>query len=1565
MDKTPKKDYKFIGMILPGGIPGNTPREVIFSVCFNINKYCSDFETENANGTPMDVNSIQTNYDKFYKALKELRYFFNSPEKVKFKINSAVPKKITHSSNPFEFYNNTEEPLNDDEYKQIKKDLWNQIFPSKQLRNSSRINKVNIGSPALLIPPNSAEVKLMNSSVDANEFRNLILSADFNEQDIALNKKLSAINEFGKQNETLAKVEKIKFLTDISKKMGGENDKSVNDNYKKAMSFFSDKKEIDSEVFNKNISDIDILLNISDKITDAYIAGESIDIDEVINNFNAISNEPVLLRLMGLVKDFKITLNDNFDIEKNSSFFIEINNESDDIKFMPTPVVFTKYVINSSNKYAFLIKHADTSHFADSILKSKGSSLISYDQVAKVQQNLEAAKKVKNGQDVADGGNKESLTRGILFTNEKIDEIIKPVDIVQRDDQGNILTDKDGNEMFIEKESLTDEHFTRGHRVAAKINGGNLYSLTSRNVELRLKEQKNLIYHFGTFEGCIHFDAPVAYMQDGEVQSTTSNVLFEYSGELLKLKSAFSKANKVDKATQTLNNHEYHHDSGLFKSQARFKDNISFYYFPKLEIPQDDNTYLSCLYGIPENFNKDFAPRLRFGQKYTFTVYQEYLNGWGLPIAPPKKSLQVSLEEITSQAESNYFPIPILFRPLENKKQLQLYHRKKVYDDLTMPIAERASLDHLIVRSDDGEDSRQIVEERHILPPKIDLEPAFWYGLLSEPLMDSKESFLVKRRANCPFLDKDDYDAVDSKGNHKKCPEDCSVYCGGTQMKDHYPEKHIHPNFLTDPTINGFCFKLFWDKDFNKPLSSSENIMKYDGTLGLKPQSVLLRALGASKETFVNDNNGKEVIEVCVKKGAQVYAQLCNEIIESSDNTKNKNVLLNGWWMDVPELRSKHNFLNKITSSLKSEVDEANKCIDDRNQPKQIILTHAVKEPLIIPQIISLSSTPNDHKLIEHIGDWLKKKDFLVYKLDKNIVAERIDKDSLQPLINSSFTRIELTSHFERLDAIKKIEFLKDIIPTGALQIWMRKEEFIDDPNQIVLSTKSVTNHLPYEAVVPFSSSQNIFNLEYKIEFSIAIMNQLKNLKNVVDINTINDAFRSLTTSLVLAYDFKTTKFEEREYYLKNISKFKGFFSDQKLLDTTNSSALQQLEEYALPKLNAVMKNLDKDSDLRFKIIVLNNKQPGKPDVAYAVTTVQENRKQPERRKTVPIQKGNIVTIYLKRGRLTSGKDERVGVIIDADSLYNKIFKDNDLISKAGRDIVSDKFSNRSQYLQYGDIIIPQQNDFKAEYDNELGIYHYLPQFDIEKQLWKFEVELNIITIDGHQLHNPFINFSIFHYQPFSINYNDKNNPSLLELKNDCRLSDIESSTWCYLLPERKLSVFFDKPNWLFDKWGNVDLTISFDYESLHHFNYFDDKTNEDKWKVRSNFILTVQGSHDKLIWYPVNSLVDNNDPKPKWGFHHSLITSELIRKREDNKAQIIASKKLKFEKWSNPDEDGNELPKTNNSTKYSHFRVRFVEVEWFNENTIEDFEKENSSLLATDILDNEGMRIRYVELIY
>lgn len=1538
------KKYKFTCMVMPGGIPGKTKgnneansRELIVSVCFNINRYCENFVKEE-NGIPHSESMIKANYLAFAKSLIK----FQEPLKnlsFEFDIADALEKQPEQAKYPFEFFlqNQAQNKPDFKEYEITRMELWRKIFNLKE-NTGSTIQTLNSEN--------------FHPSCDVKQYRNIVPDKLFDDNDMvplsffSLNEKqtIARLKESTQEQEVLKRLRYINEFGNnrikVSRSELDEFRRRIYDN-KAVQSFLKSESDSTKEYYAEE------LLDPARSLYKLYMKSDSLEIDEIVHSFSKIADDPILARLMGLIIDYKLTFSEPvpvggyFKIAVKSFQFYNGDEIGEEVLILRTPIKH----ITSKNKHAYIVhnQNIESRFFENTFLKKDGVVLQTVDTVSKILKQEDYRKRIKAGQSYSTSDMLDALTRGILFTHKNLNEIIKPVDIVSENKDGvidTVITDPDKQLV------VGEEHCTRGHRVAIKYNE-HLYPLTTRKVKIEKAKSGKIIYLNENVASCIHFDAPTGYMENGDVKSATTNVLFEYTGELLKLKTAFAKAynpKKMDHAAESIKNCD---DDGLKKAESRWGLVVDFYSYPIRKAAKDSIAQYHFFYDIPGFFKKGYTPQLRFNNEYRFLLHQEYLNGWGLPFRNENKDdLQLTIEDFSDI----YMSDSITFLSAENKKAPILVHKRPVDEELGNKLTEKPSLEHLVVRSNSGTDKKQSIDERHILPPKIDIETGFWHGLLSPSFLSPAQSFDLKTRSNCPFTDAEDRNSIENK--KKKCPECGKMgYCGGTQLMKNYTSSFTPP-FLTDPTVEGASIQLFyeWREDKKIAREGLPQKISYNGKRGIATKSYLLRANGSATESLMFKKTIGNSLEFRLKKGAQLYAEITNQLNEEGENHLKMGVWVRQFksvFENHVHFASFYKDKKNLTTSEKSlENSVLNEILRLSNVPKIIRLTHAVKEPLITPKVLKLTSIPKDHKFIEHINDWLKEKEYQSYKLGVNIIANRIDKNNLnKSLLGSSYTQIDLIAHFERLDAIRKIEFLEDLIPTGALELWMRKEEYIDNPDQIVLPAKSETNHFPDQPVLCFTNPNNKFNFEYKIEFSNEIMNQLKSIKNIEDINDISDVFRSLITKLNLQYDFKTTKFEEREYYLKDISKFIGFFTDKKLNDNEDLKEIAKLEEFVLPKIKDVMSGLDKGSLLRFKVLVLNNSQPTKPNVAFAVTTIQEKRSSPSSKKTVSTQKGNIVTIYLKRGRLSSGKDERVGVIVDADSLYNKLYKDNELISKAGRDIVSDRYSNRSQYLQYGDIIVPENNEYKADFDNELGIYHFLPKFDIEKQMWKFEVELDIKTADGKQLHNPFINFSLVHFQPFSINYNDKTaDATMLELKNDCRISDVENSTWCYLLPERKLSVHFDKPGF-FEKYGNVNLTITFDHESLHHF-----QKGEDKWAIRSNFVVTVEGTNDGYIWYPVKSRIsvkESEKDEVKWKFYHRLLNQDIIDRQEN-----IASLSFEFETKQEPDNNKNNL-------KFDRFRVRFVEVEWFDEKEL------NEEFFENDPIDTENMRVRYVELFY
>lgn len=1539
----------FLGMILPNGLTSiatNGDHVLSVSVCFFINKFFAGFDTAGKT-----VQAIEAQYQQFYDRVHLINKLLYTKS-----TSLTITASFGSDPNPVVFT-----PLPDETGKELRDLLWDALFPStyntvtasgqtvaaqKEVDASSRVKAVDPGQISNLFD----EPRLLFSNTAFLK----VLEAIPSDRGLLLTQLLNDFDPFGKDHPLAQQLEKFVEHSKANSKLALLDLYSFIARYNPEALTVLDNIQTAERINRTEATQAVGILQDTRKL---YVSNlqSKIDVDEIIHSFSALSNEPALMRIAGLVRDFNITLPkrllNRFPINFKLSFSVAnptwplvppqtgaVSNIQTDILIRPTSIRGVEH----AGMFAYLVdkkpvvkktrrelnkKSADTStetnaedYYSNSLLRADGARLIRYDKMAQEFANASAVKKYLEGELNLQAAIAESLTRGILYTNSNLPAIIKPAEIPDIDD---------GLKTFI----YSEDYLTRGHRVAAVINKKEFYSITSRRLELKLPGSHEPFLIKDHHEGCIHFDAPTAYMENGKVKSQTSDVLFVYPGELLKLKSVFSRATFRSKAEKA----QYAHDDGMHKSVERFKQVLAFLRFPdaKIDPKEVPNTVkLICTYNFPAYFTKSRSPKLRFtkfdkGPWYTFVISCEYLNGWGLPMKAARKfDRQLSLEDVVGlETLEKVSPEPILFSPLENKKPVQLFHRAEVKEDESIPIEARQALESLVVRNDVNETG----SSRHVLPERIAFEHAHWYDLFTDlPVEDSNR---WRNKYNCPFTDRENYDAEVKNYPGGCCPQDCHKFCEATTMAAFYPDEHITPNYIADPSVIGFEAKFYWDKDCTLRIATKQVICKFGGKRGLAPESYRLELPAGFDKFDVRNNEPNQVLEVFLKKGMHVYAEFSNLIAPEYAHQ-----LKDAWWRDQG-------------FQLPDDLFAG----DYQNGFKRVSMIRAVNEPVIKPSIVHFYSTPANAYQYSHVDKWtaIKYKDFSIAR--GNIVVSRVathDGDERQ-----ASTKIEtnFVAQFERLDAYElynrnNVRFLPGVTPTGTLELWMRKEEYVDDPNEFVKDPGATgPNHSPERPVVEFSSDENIPFLEHRIEFDNDVLYQLKLASNNHALLKNDDLYRDVESGATLRFDCKSTKFEERRYRLRNGSKYKSYFSGGKEED------------------------FYRESD-EFAVLVLNNNPPAKPDVAFAITTISAERKK-EHDKVTKSQRGNIVTVYLKRGRLTSGKDERVGVVINDGSPYSRAFLANNFVSKVGSDIVSDAFSPGTDLLvpanikyQFGD---DSENEYEAMYEPDLGLglVHYLPKFDIEKQLWKFEVEFDIGVPDTDpnkalkRLHNPFVNLALVHYQPLSVNYNgNTTNLTLDDIKKDCRLSVVEMAVWCYLLPDRSVSVYFDKPGHSWWPWGHsfgeVSLTVTYDYESLHHSAMFVPPNNE-KPLLRSNFIMSVEGSNDGVAWYPMASQVLTPWDNKPWQFMHPVLSEDKTEIKSGK-----AERTIRFSRVSVPDEAIAQGLKAH-PTKFSRFRVRFLEVEWFTQEEWKDIYAANMDLMKNEMLENEGFRVRYVELFY
>lgn len=1625
----------FMATVVPNGYTktGN----LSFSVCIDINHNNAELESE------------EGRY-KFYKSFIMLPYILHDA-----KVQVTL---INNGETPVNFENiqlSNATYFNGKNVEDIRKDLWERLFKAPSIRDTDNLkdvensaffaaNAITQTSPFFSAvasekkngtPLTSIKIESMRSS-NANieeiskkmesdaAFQHQVahtegVKAHFNNSSATANKIDTQLASFGKTAKGMAeayKLERDKFIDTIAQTNTGIN---------KSANMFDIMGKWDS--YYSNITRDEFIVN-------AYMF-YGIDINEIICTYSRISHHLPVMRILNLISDFEIPITSNYSKWDEFAIKIEFGKEVN-AQFLcyETQIVKTEVKrTGNAPKTGYLVKPYAKTRFKNSILLHDSNTYLLNFDITGQEYKIKALKeKTPNATANIAGAFHDSFTRGIIYNRRDLPEIITPL----------------GSQGV----KIYEEHIVMGNRVAMKeINEHKWVSITKRSTRFEYGEHTYEIND--QEEASIHFDHITNDFNDqtGQMEYKTSEALFEFKGELLTLNTIFSRA----KASENDPEEETVQDPSLENSDKRIKSCLLFDYFPFKNKALFKR--LRIKYGLPTKIDKGeknpTLPKLTFGNSYGFVVYNQYKNGWGIPLFTESNDNRVSIFDLINDPGTafvqNYFP----FKRLENAKPVLLFPQNEIKEEApgskeSVPLSDRESINHLIVRNEgpiiagDTEPSVKIIPAtRHVLPARISLEHAYWYGLLFK--MQGNDRWNWKCRYNCSFKN-----ASEFKGH---CEEGCKEYCGGTAMKANYPKqiRCDEVNYIPDPVVDGFTIQLFWDKDctsnyyicsgsgeavFQKAredcspgsidnyrvnsytmhlIAGKQDIAQTKGTPETSSQVEDNLECLPIQHAYISVENSKSVLKIILKPGMTAYARVFNH---TADQLK-KSLFGHDYWINQLIQKDKE---NKLTAE-----EYGDPWNDPKNPPLKIQVTHAVQKPIVDPRIYFLSSHEAEPSMeiknstgygnIEHVVKWIqeykktelhedvkahyeylgnyidemnrRKADPTAAKdnLDKCVIGLRPEKDTLNKSTKgSTLMNIEIVARIERLDAVHENLFLQEAIPTGELELWMRKEEFIDNPGYLVLDPSrggdkkddAILNHIPDEPVLPFYveedndekkrgnnskvsivyNEKNEFSVDNKIAFTASILKQLKTPLSANDLadcdiqhlqkDTIKNPFTHTISRFNLLLDAKTTKFEEREYYIRNYTKYRGYFTD-KPRGASDADAKADTDTYSRPKATDVKLISNTQLSARFKAILLNNDNPSKPEVQYAVTTIAETRTE-NRHTTTSKQRGNIVTVYLKRGRLTSGKDERVGIFIYyTGGRYFSVLNNPGLISKVGRDIISDLKGPRNQYLLEDQIVIPDvdENVYDARFDKELGMYHFLPQFDIDKQLWKFEVHFNIKDADGCEMHNPFIQLSMVHYQPFSINYARNTVSTLKEMKQDCRLSEIEVSTWCHLLPERNVLAVFSKPFLYFGK-VELEITLSCDTDSLnfHQNNIKDVIEGKEIPQLRSNFIIAIEGSNDRQIWVPLPSAKSGTTNPTSKKLIHPLLNSTTRYGRTINEKIALTCKRYDNEK-----------------NRYSHFRARILEVEWFEPENWENISK----TIEGDVLNNANLRIRYVELVY
>lgn len=1109
----------------------------------------------------------------------------------------------------------------------------------------------------------------------------------------------------------------------------------------------------------------------------------------------------------------------------------------------------------------------------------------------------------------------------------------------------------------IDLDCFYEHTLTKGYSVAIESDSKSevsLVSLTRRREFLTVHQsgtvtvtEDDAIYH-GTVSGDSLMNAmqPISGTGESPAVLVTDNTLFTWLGTTLGLKDANQGHESDEESNDDSNVDDVDLDSRVLSDRtATIFETDNFPFLKRRNFNAAGSTHYFLNYGID---TRKKLPRLLFSrmQDYRFLFYAQYINGWQLPlrdeISPTSKAVQLTVEDVIYPARDKFI-FSGKFKRNEHVKKVRLFLGERLGPEKgpNIPGKEGESLEHLVIRSTQGGYVSAQVSTRHILPPEITPLLAHWHGCFQKGKMDVKDVYQWHLKYHCQVENSKSF-------SDKGCMNGCKSFCGNHTMKQFYTDKNITPNYLPDPLAEGFAIHFFRDAECCIPAApygyESQNCLFTNGRYPeIKSWKLILRDDQRSYRTGikVEKNDQEQEITVFVPQGLELYARIITIIRTGSDDT-----VINAL-TDPAVSRENSAFMNELSGIMTAQQQSGpesaalNGLISFETYAQQIILTHAVKQPLIKPEIKHVEFTK-----------WLPQP------LPNNGTGIR----------TRSSVRATVTLHFEMINTVKcfvpgagdeDYTYINGTQPTGDIELWGKWEDYADNP-KISYRPPNVGDleafrdlHSPVkDPLNSFDDPRNEFKLLGKVKFEEkAITGSImhRELERSGGSNILD--FKVFQTRVNVDFDVEKNQATDFILLVKNASRFNGYFTTSGPEDKT------QFQLISDPYISKIPYDLDKvtityDLDAAKKKIAavsnyyLNNQKPGKPIVSRIiplVVTDETKLKGPGKDFTKRITRYNRFRIFFKRdlaSRLVAARDEELGIIIDAPSkYYNNFFRDNELTARIGSDWVTDMniIAGDNTWLKeshFNKDSVNMEDYYLAKYkpflfqDPYMDMLLYSVRFDAFRNNWYCDVEIDFRDDKGNEYHNPFIQMGLVNSYRAGINYsNDKAKDPV----DDYRLSEPEKSGFLSLLPSRTVTARMFAPN-LFRKHGHVEFSLDYNMSSL-----FYDKGG----KVHSRIFAGIRECYrDTYTFVPS---VNVNASGKNSSLFHDLLTKDLATSVETIEGNKVAQKMV-------------SLIFTRNGIFGYKYQLVLVEFENFLPGYPVD-------LNGKDLFKMPGHRIKYIEV--
>jgi hypothetical protein len=781
----------------------------------------------------------------------------------------------------------------------------------------------------------------------------------------------------------------------------------------------------------------------------------------------------------------------------------------------------------------------------------------------------------------------------------------------------------------------------------------------------------------------------------------------------------------------------------------------------------------------PINLNYAFTTnaKLLLGKTHRLCMVPQYKNGWGMEFngrTRVKDKINTPFELGYNQLFPTSF-MDFVFKRNEPVKPVQFFLMEPLLDDNNKAVAGREgeSLYHLVIRNYNKEGDKEIDTSqrsvRYILPPPLSFEHAFWHNKIFEMSTDDSYDWYLKYH----FPAIENQYKIDENGNltEKKYTKKEALK-GSTRMNDFYPanEKWYIPDS--------------WEHD---------NIINY------LPDPL---SKGFRLEFYLDKNRTKKEKQYLQYEEQEYYFKGSYPFINAwRIIAKDTNDDYDDWVKSDDEkiyirVQKGHELFITIRTILDERYEELMETYGNYNDytrygnndlltpPLEFSIIHATQRPLLRPAF---------HNTLQSAKD-----------MDKTQLA----------LVNT--LTIEQLDIAEGDDGITR--YLDETVPTGKIELYAKWEDYKDDPDHLLSLDDPWTPEEPLNKIDTSVIGKGDGDLEAVHEASIEL--SPANLEMMQ--GSLHKTGKSPNTSMNFStevrfeYDIRETRYMEKWFWIKNKSKFTSYFPSHWGSDDKDRTA-QTHRDY-----------FNQTSGEGFLTKILNNKKPTAPQLAdrnIILVAVHEDRESDD--KQIRKSSLNRLRLYFERGRFSSGKGERIGLVLnEAKGLYNDYLVSSGLISVAGKDILTDKTKPYDGLYRNADVLLQRSHfvthdpydlenesgkkasdieSFYPEYVEELGLMTYRPKLDKLLNCWYVEVELDINDDEGQELHNPFVRFAMVNYQEHSVNYNEARSTN--DIAADCRISLIRQSGYVYIMGSR--TIYVEQAG------GKVKVTLDYDKTSV------------------------------------------------------------------------------------------------------------------------------------------------------